>query len=290
MDSPDKPFDEMKEYRMSSMPRGICVIFNNMDFEEHNKKNVKPHLDYRRGSEKDEDSLKNVFSWLGFTVKVHRDKRAKEMKDLLKKVSQTDHVGDCFVCCILSHGCPDGVYGTDGGVVLSDDIFGPFGGRVCPSLAGKPKVFFIQACRGNDYQRRVEVQADSMAADRDEDEEDEEFEMDTAQMITIPNDGDFLVARSTVKGFVSVRNPLSGTWFIQSLCEQLRNNCPKCKDVQSILICVNEEVSKKIATMQINYGIAKVKQEVKQMPVQKVTLRKTLVFRVPSSAQISSPS
>uniref|UniRef100_A0A3B4BUX1 Caspase-8 n=3 Tax=Pygocentrus nattereri TaxID=42514 RepID=A0A3B4BUX1_PYGNA len=254
-------YDEIGEYKMSSVPRGLCVIINNIVFEQQS--------DNRAGSEVDEKSLIEVFSWLGFTVEVHRDKTAPQMKDLLKDLSQKDHEGDCFVCCILSHGGGKEVYGTDGGAVPSEDIFGPFRGTSCQSLAGKPKVFFIQACRGRKYQLPVQVQADNLGGD--DAAEEAVLETDTLEMITIPADGDFLVARSTVKGFYSFRSTESGSWFIQSLCKQLTTHCPKGEDIQSILLCVNEDVSKNVSKLNR-----------KQMPVQRVTLRKKLVFRVPS--------
>ncbi|XP_049335741.1 caspase-7 [Astyanax mexicanus] len=271
------PSNEMGEYTMSKIPRGDCVIINNMDFEENNKKNVKPQLQYRTGSDKDKESLEEVFTWLGFTVEVHTNKTAKQMKDILNKFGQKTHEGDCFVCCILSHGCAEGVYGTDGGVVSSEDIFSPFRGLICPSLAKKPKAFFIQACRGKDYQRLVEVQADNAESDKAEDEDDKELELDGEQ-ITIPNDADFFVARSTVKGFYSIRNPQKGSWFIQSLCEQLKKFCPKGEGIQNILNCVNKEVSRCIAELKIDEKYVLVK----QMPVQKGTLTKKLVFRITS--------
>ena len=49
---------------------------------------------------------------------------------------------DCFVVVILSHGMDDGViYGTDDGTSI-DKLTESL--ERCPSLAGKPKLFFIQ--------------------------------------------------------------------------------------------------------------------------------------------------
>lgn len=151
------------------------------------------------------------------------------MKDLLKTYSQKNHDGDCFVCCIMSHGCTDGVYGTDVKTISRDDIFGPFSGTSCPSLINKPKVFFIQACRGKEYHLPVETQADSyQEVEKDLESEDEaSSDADAVQMSTIPSEADFLIVRSTVKGYVSFRETISGSWFIQSLCKQLEMYCPE---------------------------------------------------------------
>jgi hypothetical protein len=52
---------------------------------------------------------------------------------------------DCFACVILSHGDDGIVYGTNGTIKLAS-LFAMFKGDQCPSLAGKPKLFFIQVC------------------------------------------------------------------------------------------------------------------------------------------------
>lgn len=59
-------------------------------------------------------------------------------------VASYDHSEhDCFGCAILSHGREGLVYAKDGQVSL-DLLVLPFKGDRCPSLIGKPKLFFIQ--------------------------------------------------------------------------------------------------------------------------------------------------
>ena len=55
---------------------------------------------------------------------------------------------DCFVLAIMTHGCLDNVYSTDGKTIFIRDIVKFFEG--VPSLALKPKVFLIQACQGGE--------------------------------------------------------------------------------------------------------------------------------------------
>ena len=52
------------------------------------------------------------------------------------------------VLVLMSHGEKRGIYGTDSEVVTVQEIKSKFSGRQCPALIGKPKMFFIQACRG----------------------------------------------------------------------------------------------------------------------------------------------
>lgn len=266
--NPGRAADEITEYKMSSIPRGFCLIINNITFSSPNKT--------RRGSEQDEASLSAVFQWLGYSLDVHRNQTAEQMKQLLKDYSQKDHKGDCFVCCIMSHGCEKGVQGTDEAIVSNNDIFGPFSGVSCPSLVNKPKVFFIQACQGSVSQPFVEVQSDNseeMGADV-EMKDDEMLEMDAVKMITIPSAADFLVAISTIKGYVSFRDSSTGSLFMQSLCKQLKEYCLMGEDVPTILLSVNKEVSDK--------DFIRIARLAKQMPVYKATLRKKLVFHVPN--------
>ncbi|XP_077055492.1 caspase 20, apoptosis-related cysteine peptidase isoform X2 [Siphateles boraxobius] len=239
---------QVSEYKISRIPRGICVIINNVHFTT---------MMERSGSDEDQKYLDKVFHWLGFDVVVHRNKTADEMKNLLTDLGKTVD-GDCFVCCVLSHGKKEGVFGADGDVVSVDEIREPFTGQ---RLAGKPKLFFIQACRGRKNQLRVKVQADSPEDGESEMEVDgDDFE------ITIPADTDFLIARSTTDGHYSYRKPEEGSWFIQSLCRNLEKHCPLGTDIQTILLCVNNDVS--------SQGINS-----KQMPVHEVAMRKKLILQ-----------
>lgn len=56
---------------------------------------------------------------------------------------------DAFICLFMSHGRENIIFGVDGAPVNIDkDILEPFDAKHCPALAGKPKLFFIQACQG----------------------------------------------------------------------------------------------------------------------------------------------
>ncbi|KAL7851553.1 hypothetical protein AOLI_G00219090 [Acnodon oligacanthus] len=272
--------DSDKEYKMDSIPRGFCVIINNMNFENEDEERI--------GSDKDAAALMKVFGSLYFEVKTYTNLKAKAMKALLLEFSKKKH-GDCFVCCVLSHGEKNGVIGTDQKLCPMKDILSPFDGKNCPSLAGKPKVFFIQACRGKNKEEKVVVSADNAAK-----ADDFILTSDGPEEITIPRNADFLIAMSTVEDFVSYRNK-DGSWFIQELCTQLGKGSQCGEDILTILIKVNDEVSKL-------EGVEKVKQkkenflwgwfaiehettrEAKMIPEPRFTLRKKLIFRVPKKS------
>ena len=91
---------------------------------------------------------KNRWLWdrCGFEVKEYPNLTSKEITERLTDMSRhhllDEH--DAFVCCILSHGGPGVVYGTDGVGVDMDDILSLFRPDNCDNLAGKPKLFFVQ--------------------------------------------------------------------------------------------------------------------------------------------------
>ncbi|XP_010779926.1 caspase-2, partial [Notothenia coriiceps] len=66
------------------------------------------------------------------------------------------HSGDSSVVCLLSHGVEGAIYGTDGQLLQLDWVFESFDNAHCPLLQNKPKMFFIQACRGEEMDCGVE--------------------------------------------------------------------------------------------------------------------------------------
>uniref|UniRef100_A0A9L0JJW7 Caspase-8 n=1 Tax=Equus asinus TaxID=9793 RepID=A0A9L0JJW7_EQUAS len=228
--------------------------------EQVNKSLLKKINDYEELSR---EALSMTFSELHFEVVPYKNSTAKDICDALREYQEMDHKKkDCFICCILSHGDKGIIYGCDGQEASIYELTSYFTGSNCPSLAGKPKIFFIQACQGDNYQKGIAVETDSELTEA-------YLEMDSSfQKRCIPDEADFLLGMATVNNCVSYRNPLEGTWYIQSLCQSLRERCPRGEDILTILTNVNFEVSSKDDKK--NMG--------KQMPQPTFTLRKRLVF------------
>ncbi|XP_007501681.2 caspase-8 isoform X1 [Monodelphis domestica] len=270
MSQPQEVYDSAGEkgnvYKMSSRPRGYCLIINNFDFKISRKERPENHyLTDRRGTNKDEEALKNIFKELHFDIQSFQDLTAEGIQQVLKTFKDNNHESkDCFVCCLLSHGNKGTIYGIDGKEVPIRDLTSYFSGSNCPSLAGKPKVFFIQACQGKATQYGISLDTDS-EQQRESLEADKSFQSEC-----IPNEADFLLGMATVENYVSYRDSARGTWYIQSLCKNLKEGCLRGNDILTILTEVNSEVSQK--TDPKNNG--------KQMPQPKFTLRKKLVFPI----------
>ena len=97
--------------------------------------------------------MKTTFYRLGFIVACHDNASSKRMKDVMSSIARKNHsVYDCFVCCVLSHGDLGQVYGSDGVPVDIKQLTFSVKPKSCHSLTGKPKVFIIQACQGDQTQ------------------------------------------------------------------------------------------------------------------------------------------
>ncbi|BFZ17828.1 hypothetical protein BsWGS_20867 [Bradybaena similaris] len=210
-------------YKMNHDKRGMAVIINNKNFDPSTKMGV------REGTDVDANAMYSLLDMLGFeSIKQYDDQTAAQIKEILKRASNENHTrSDCFVCVILSHGDEGFIHGYDRTIAI-DDLVRPFKGDKCPSLAGKPKLFFIQACRGTRLDEGVTV-AD--AAGEDE-----------VEIRRIPTEADFLMAYSIVPGFYSWRNSAKGSWFIQALVKVFTKYW-KTLDVLTMMTRVNKIVA-----------------------------------------------
>ncbi|XP_053546933.1 caspase-8-like [Bombina bombina] len=247
---------QLKLYKMSSRPRGICLIINNFNFATARERipNLEMMKD-RTGSEVDKASLYQVFTRLHFEIDEKDNLFAEQITQTIDSYSKQDHAQrDCFICCILSHGDKGVIYGCNGQTVSISDLTSCFTKTRCPSLTEKPKIFFIQACQGHNAHVSVEMEADACSGlSRLPDDK------------LIPDEPDFLLGMATTIHHVSYRSPTLGSWYIQSLCEHLQKLCLRDEDLLSILTYVNKDVSNKNPSL-------------KQMPQPCSSLRKKLFF------------
>ena len=144
---PTETTSGIKRYPMAKNPSGHCLIISNTDFSEARQNGYE--FKDREGSLVDVQRLKKLFVWLKFKVTVCEDMTADQMKNILKTFSKSDHTScNAFVCCILTHGCPRGLCGIDGIPLNMAKITRLFNGEQCKTLQNKPKLFFLQFCRG----------------------------------------------------------------------------------------------------------------------------------------------
>lgn len=123
---------------------------------------------------------------------------------------------------MLSHGDIGCVFGTDEIKVSLPALTRPFTSLKAPSLAGKPKLFFIQACQGSGYQ--IGAQPWPLRPQQEEDNSALEEDAGPVRGQTVPAEADFLLGMATVPECKSFRNTVSGSIYIQELCKQLQKS------------------------------------------------------------------
>lgn len=239
-------------YPMNHKNRGKAIIFSHSSFEVQDVK-----LPNREGSDVDCKMLTESLERLGFDVNLYKDKRLRDILDITTKVSLMDHSNsDCLLVAVLSHG-DDGeiIYAYDSPYQISN-LWKPFTGELCRTLVGKPKIFIVQACRGNDLDPGVKVEKDGVAR------------------FSIPTHADFLFAYATIPGFMSFRNTRNGAWFIQELCNELNENGQKY-DMLTLLTFVVQKVAYGYESFAPNYPDHHMK---KQTPCIVSMLTRLLLF------------
>ncbi|XP_064445962.1 caspase-9 isoform X4 [Mirounga angustirostris] len=212
-------------YALNADPCGHCLIINNVNFC------LESRLTARTGSNIDCEKLQRRFRLLHFTVEVKCD--------LMAKASHRQF--------------PGAVYGTDGCLVSIEKIVNIFNGASCPSLGGKPKLFFIQACGGEQKDHGFEV-ACASPEDRTSGSDPESdavlfqegpgsFDQPDA-VSSLPTPSDIFVSYSTFPGFVSWRDTRRGSWYVETL-DGVFEQWAHSEDLQTLLLRVANAVSQK---------------------------------------------
>lgn len=143
----------------SRSKRGIAYIIVNERFPKIKKEGDAD----RKGAYADFTNMKKVFKILGFKLMTYYDKKEAQILDILKQASVNQELRKRtgFACVISSHGEQEErvassqtgkklesvILGVDNKKVALKDLVEFFSNENCPSLKGKPKLFFIQACR-----------------------------------------------------------------------------------------------------------------------------------------------
>ncbi|XP_029359890.1 caspase-2 isoform X2 [Echeneis naucrates] len=243
-----------QSYRMDSSPRGFALVLSNVTFDTC----TAPELDPRKGGEVDDEVLRKVFTELDYMVTVHRDLTAEGMRTCIENFCrQPDHrTVDSCVVCLLSHGVEGAIYGTDGQLLQLDWVFEAFDNAHCPLLQNKPKMFFIQACRGDEMDCGVEQidgpartcspsceQGDS-GREGQGNEDSRQREVMGRPRIKLPQRSDMICGFASLKGTAAMRNTKRGSWFIQELNTALRLHA-KDTHLADILVQINGRIKER---------------------------------------------
>lgn len=170
---------------MTNLVRGNALIFNHMNFDKMNQ---------RKGTEIDGERIHKNLEKLNFKVSRYNDLERDKMLNVLDKASEEDYTHhDCLVIVVMTHGDVGVLWAKDKSYKVSE-LWEPFTGINCKSLIGKPKLIFIQACRGDELDHGVQIKARSF------DFVDSLPKTDV--VYSIPSMADLLVMYSTFEGIL----------------------------------------------------------------------------------------
>ena len=125
-------------YPMNARPHGIALV---VVLENH------PDGHLYKGGQANSSKLTSIFQYLQYSVQHHINVTSTQMIQLMEEIASMDHTAyDSFVCCISGDGdndhymhCQDLCYVNI--YELVDKV------QQCPTLCGKPKLFFIDINR-----------------------------------------------------------------------------------------------------------------------------------------------
>lgn len=213
------------EYKMDHNKIGKALVINNMRYADRRQR---PE---REDSIKDATAMTNLLETLRFEPVTQRSGGQKEMlisnvsssqlMDIVKDAtdpSLNDYSDcDCFVMVILSYGIDGAVMCCEGEtdkLIPVEQIISQFQADKCPSLALKPKLFFMQLCPAFTYNIADCVKDSGSTSGRLQPE-----------IQSIPTEADILCQISTIPGIYGWYEDDSAlSWYIKGLKEALQKH------------------------------------------------------------------
>ncbi|XP_066966001.1 caspase-1-like [Macrobrachium rosenbergii] len=250
-DRPDAvmPVDLSSEYyNMKHKKRGLAVI---LAYSRFSHKKLRP----RDCAFHDSKICEVTFKKLHYEVQTYMDLPKRDFLKVLERVQSSDHSEcDSLVVVLMSHGGLDEKTNkefiwTYDSMVNTSELWKNLTPEKCPSLAGKPKLFFIQACRGEDTDigvqlrkpKALSVQTDSNDLPSSEDSIDETSSEDYA----IPLYADMLMMYASYPGMIAFKSEnsgMSGSVFLHFLTRVLDADAHN-EDLFSMLLRVTRKVA-----------------------------------------------
>ncbi|KAI6179845.1 Caspase Recruitment and Peptidase C14 domain containing protein [Aphelenchoides besseyi] len=132
-------------YKNFSVPKGLVLLITNEYFRPSSG------LSNRPGTARDAIALNELFQKLGYSpADVHQDVTGLGMLSVARQFVKRNEHRKAHSCVVIvqTHGEQDLLVGVDGDRICVHDFLSCFNSKAAPFLAGKPKLFFIQACRG----------------------------------------------------------------------------------------------------------------------------------------------
>uniref|UniRef100_A0A914HKG2 Uncharacterized protein n=1 Tax=Globodera rostochiensis TaxID=31243 RepID=A0A914HKG2_GLORO len=264
--------DSRKVYSNSSSPRGLALIIANDKFTNR-------RLPARPGSDVDVKNIKKLLAGLGYDIFANRNETAEQMMTTIKKFSKfKDHEkAHSTMIFVLSHGRYDEIMGSDGQSVNVHDFVGQLNADNCRFLIGKPKLFFLNCCRGALHDLGTSPGPSTSTSKKEtalRRRSKSRSKVTTEEFFHQSINVDFMVAHSSFPHYISWRCTANGSWFIQAICKVFSE-----KAAQTDLLTMMTEVNALVQRLECHED----KRE-KQAPETRFSLTKSFFFNPPEPA------
>lgn len=202
---------------------GLAIIVAN---ERSCRREHRPLL----GTVKDLDAITKAFESLRFATLPFRNASGQQIIEVVQTTSVCRYPDSyqrlAFV--FSGHGDQGCIYSHDMGIKLQDYIFDPWMPKKAPHLADIPKLFFLDACRGNVVDPGVRVM--------------QYYDPNAPVPKGTPSIGNYLLAYSTMPTMQAFEQPAAGGYWMQHLARELQNNGNIECSLNDILTKVNKSV------------------------------------------------
>jgi len=204
------------------------IIFNQKTFAPRLK------LNPRNGTEVDVRAIQVTFKSLSWEVSTYNDSTVAQIRAIiLNQVQLCESEVSALAIFILSHGEDNGtIFASDYPFRVDHDVLAQLTADKCPSLVGRPKLVFVQACQGQETDQGVSVT----------DRRRRHTSQDSTATYKIPNYADFLIFQASFWDHFSFRSSETGSWFIQALCDKIDKSHEE-EPLMDILLSVSATVA-----------------------------------------------
>ena len=218
----ERVLDELVKSKPSA--NGLAIIIGN-------EISCKPeHNERLSGTIKDLEAARDAFESLKFTTVPIRNASAREIIDIVQAASNYSFPS-CYkrLAFVFSgHGDETCIYAHDSRINLQTYIFDPWMPMCSPHLADIPKLFFFDACRGDDVDRGVIITLHASGA--------------VPKGGRTPSVGNYLLAYATMPRMKAFENPDAGGYWMQHLTKELQRDENIDKSLNEILTIVTDKV------------------------------------------------
>ncbi|XP_064115672.1 caspase-1-like isoform X2 [Macrobrachium nipponense] len=237
-DMPVGPFSEY--YNMKHKRRGLAVILAYSEF-------IRGGPSPRDCAFHDSKICEATFKKLHYEVQTHMNLPKRDFLKVLEQVRNSDHRDcDSLVVVFMSHGGLNEKTNrefiwTYDSMVDTSELWINLTPEECPSLAGKPKLFFIQACRGDDTDLGVQLKKPGALRVQTDSIDDATLSEDYA----IPLYADLLMMWASYPGMVAFKSQncgINGSVFLHFLTRVFNEDAHN-EDLSSMLLRVTREVA-----------------------------------------------